>query len=178
MILHQSISSLSCTIRIARGSALSSSENTCRNFRFRVIYRGRVVAAFPEVSPLPVKLRHPAQRESGGPPPAIGPEGQGTPYFINLERGIAFDRGFEQWVTTVRCYGPATGRGSLLPEYKQPITIAVYNGNGDIETVYHLARCWVTGYTAIPDPDPESRDIAVERLRLGFEHWEREPPEE
>lgn len=136
------------------------------------------MAVFPEVSPLPVDLKSTRQRESGGPPPAIGPEGQGTPFFINLERGMVFDTGFAQWVSMVRCYGPATGKGSLLPEYKRPLVIEACGEDGKVEFAYRLSHCWVTEYRAIPDPDVNSPEVAVEHLRIGFEAWERAPPAE
>ena len=153
-------------------------DDLCKKFRFRVSWSGRYVAGFMEVSPLPVKLKNPAQRESGGPPPAIGPEGQCTPFFINLEQGTAFDRGFGQWIAMVRSFGPATGKGSLLPEYKRPLTIEACDENGNVEYLYHLASCWVTEYRGIPDPEASSDMTAIEHLRLGFGAWEREPPEE
>jgi len=157
---------------------MSLEDDLCRKFRFRVKWNGRYVAGFPEVSPLPVNIVHASQRESGGPPPAIGPEGQCTPYFINLERGVAVDLGFAQWLAMVRSFGPATGKGSLLPEYKRPFTIEACNENGTVEYSYHLSNCWVDEYRAFPDPDPASVAVAVEHLRLGYDDWKREPHEE
>ena len=147
------------------------------NYRFTVIWSGRSVAGFEEVSPLPQRLLSADRLESGFPPPALGPEGQRTPYFINLDRGISLDPGFGQWISMVRCYGPSTGKGSLLVEYKRPLTIQVNDATGE-EYAYHLTHCWVTEYKAIPDPDPDSRKIAIEHLRLGFDGWERDPPED
>jgi len=148
------------------------------NFRFRLIWNGRYAAGFAEVSPLPVDLKSPPGRENGGPPPAIGPEGQRTPFFINLDRGIITDRGFGQWVSMVRCYGPATGKGSLLPEYKRPIAIEVWDEHGKPASAYYLSHCWVTDYTGIPDTDAGSARITIEHLRLGFDSWKRDPPDE
>jgi len=157
---------------------MAPSSDSYRNFRFRVIWNGRYAAGFADASPLPVDLKSSRQRESGGPPPAIGPEGQGTPFFINLDRGITFDLSFEQWITMVRCYGPATGKGSLLVEYKRPLAIEMIDDTGNVVFTYHLSRCWVTEYTAFPKPDAISTEIAVEHLRLGFEAWRRDPPDD
>ena len=143
-----------------------------RNYRFRIRWSGRSVAGFDEVSPLPQNLKSADTVQSGYPPPALGPEGQRTPFFINLERGISFDLGFEQWVSMVRSFGPATGKGSLLVEYKRPVTVEVCDENGEIVSSYHLTHCWVSEYLAIPSPDPGSPEIAIEHLRLGFEKWE------
>jgi len=145
-----------------------------RNFPFRVVWRGRYAAGFLRVSPFPQELTSTRHRVSGSPPPAIGPEGQNTPFFISLERGIAFDLGFEQWISMVRSFGPATGKGSLLPEYKQPLTIEIYDEKGEAGCAYHLARCWVAEYKAVPSPDPGSHEIAIEHLKIGFEKWERD----
>lgn len=157
---------------------MSLADDLCRKFQFRVKWNGRYVAGFPEASPLPVDLMQAGQRESGGLPPAIGPEGQHTPYFINLERGIILDLGFAQWIAMVRSFGPATGKGSLLPEYKRPFTIEVCDENGNAGFSYHLTNCWVDEYRAFPDPDPDSAEVAVEHLRLGFDTWKQKPPEE
>jgi hypothetical protein len=78
----------------------------------------------------------------------------------------------------VRSFGPATGKGSLLVEYKRPVTIRVCTEDGEAECAYHLTRCWVTEYKATPDPDPGSRTMVIGHLRLGFETWHRDPPEE
>ena len=157
---------------------MSPSDDPYGNFRYRVKWSGRYVAGFPEVSPLPQKLKSADILQTGYPPPSLGPEGQRTPYFINLERGISLDLGFEQWVSMVRSFGPATGKGSLLVEYKRPVTIEVYDENGEAECAYHLTHCWVTEYKTIPDPNSGSPATAIEHLRLGFERWERDPPEE
>ncbi|AGB02577.1 phage tail protein [Methanoregula formicica] len=156
---------------------MSLEDDLCRKFRFRVKWNGRYVAGFPEASPLPVDMRRAGQRQSGGPPPAIGPEGQCTPYFINLDRSIAVDLGFAQWIAMVRSFGPATGKGSLLPEYKRPFTIEACDENGDVEYSYYLSNCWVDEYRAFPDPDAGSREVAIEHLRLGYDDWSREPLE-
>jgi len=156
---------------------MSPADNQPGNFRFRVKWLGRNVAGFAEVSPLPKKTKSPGSLRSGRSRPGIGPEGQGTPYFIDLDQGVAFDLGFEQWISMVRSYGPATGKGSLLPEYKRPFTIEVYDRNGEVEYSYHLFSCWVTEYSAVPDPDPGSSVVTIRHLRLGFGSWERDPPE-
>jgi phage tail-like protein len=156
---------------------MSPSDDAAGNFRFRVKWCGRYAAGFPEVFPLPVNMKNAGHLQSGSPHPAIGPEGQGTPYFINLEQGIAFDLGFEQWISMVRCYGPATGRGSLLPEYKHPLTIEVYDKSGEIDCAYHLSNCWVTEYQAFSNPDAGSHETVIEHLRLGYDKWKRDPPE-
>nr|WP_321352186.1 phage tail protein [uncultured Methanoregula sp.] len=156
---------------------MSDSADRYRNFPFLGKWNGRYVAGFSEVSPLPVDLKSTRRRESGGPPPALGPEGQGTPFFINLERGVSFDLGFQQWVNMVRSFGPATGKGSLLPEYKRPFTIEVCDEHGNVVYAYHLSNCWVTGYSAVPSADTSTSEVTIEHLRLGFEQWVREPKE-
>jgi len=60
-----------------------------------VIWNGRYVAGFSEISAFPQETLNSGHRKSGYPPPAVGPEGQGS-IFISLERGITFDVGFER----------------------------------------------------------------------------------
>ncbi|WP_292418105.1 NAD(P)H-dependent oxidoreductase [Methanoregula sp.] len=73
--------------------------------------------------------------------------------------------------------GPATGKGSLLPEYKRPFTIEACDENGDVLYSYHLSHCQVDEYRAFPDPDAGSIEVAIEHLILGYDDWSREPPE-
>lgn len=149
-----------------------------QTFPFRVKWNGRYVAGFTGASPLPQKLKILDRQRSGYPPHALGPEGQGTCFFISLDEGVTFDHGFGQWLSMVRCYGPATGKGSLLPEYKRPFAIEVCDEAGRVTAEYHLVHGWVDEYRAVPGPDCDSSEIHIEHLRLGFERWERNPPEE
>ncbi len=156
---------------------MSASSDSYQDFRFRLRWSGRIVAGFTEISALPDTTTGAAQWKSDRPRPSIGPEGQGTPYFVSLERGISLDLGFEQWISMVRSFGPATGKGSLLVEYKRPVTIEVYDGKGKMVYAYHLTQCWVTEYKAIPDPSATSYKTAIEHLKLGFGSWKRDPTE-
>ena len=67
----------------------------------------------------------------------------------------------------VRSFGPATGKGSLLPEYKRPFTIEVCDEHGNVVYAYHLSNCWVTGYSAVPSADTSTSEVTIEHLRLG-----------
>jgi phage tail-like protein len=156
---------------------MSASNDRYRNFRFRMKWRGRYVAGFAEISALPDKTTSAGHLRSGRPRPSVGPEGQGTPFFISLKDGVSYDLGFEQWVSMVRSFGPATGKGSLLPEYKTPLTIEEYDEQGAVKGEYHLSDCWVAEYRAVPGPDEGSLEIAVEHMKLGFGSWTRDLPE-
>jgi len=157
---------------------MSPSDDVYRSFPFRVKMNGRNVAGFLEVSPLPQNLKSTSQQRSSGSPIDMGSEGRKTPFFINLERGRSFDLSFEQWVSMVQSFGPATGNSSLLPEFQRPFTIEVCDKNGEVAYAYHLSHCWVTEYTAVPNPDASSYEIAIEHLRLGFNQWERDSHED
>jgi len=75
----------------------------------------------------------------------------------------------------VRCYGPATGKGSLLPEYKRPCTIEAFDENGKVAYAYTISDCWITEYKAVPGPDVRSNEIMIEHLKIGVGRWERDP---
>lgn len=78
----------------------------------------------------------------------------------------------------VRCYCPATGRGSLLPEYRRPKSIGVCDENGEAAFVLCLSSCRVTEQREITDPDANAAEIIFGQLRLVFDRWEREPQDD
>lgn len=157
---------------------MTPSDDPYAGYRYRLVFSSRTVAGFSAISAFPKRSDTVGYRKSGAPPPAIGPEGQGTPFFISLENGITCDLGFGQWVSMVRCYGPATGKGSLLPEYKRPLTVEVYDEDGRVAFAYHLTRCWIAEYRAVPGPDACADGNAIVHLTAGFDGWEREPADE
>jgi|GEM_PF-3173897 len=158
------------------GIAMSALAEHYSTFRYRLRWSGRYVAGFAGVSGLSDSTA--PQWRSGSPRPSVGPEGQGTPFIISLEDGVSYDLGFEQWVCMVRCYGPATGKGSLLPEYRRPFTIEEAGEGGRIVSAYHVDGCWVTEYKAAPGPDTGANEMRIDLLRLGCGSREQVAPGE
>jgi phage tail-like protein len=54
------------------------------------------------------------------------------------------------------------------------VTINLVNLQGSVVKSYVARRCWVTEYQALPELAANARDVAIERLVLATEGWERD----
>jgi phage tail-like protein len=92
---------------------------------------------------------------------------------ITLERGITFDPEFEKWTNLV--YSTEGDGAVSLANFRKDIYIEMLNLQGTVVRAYRVFRCWVSGYTALPDLDANANAIAFETLVLQNEGFERDP---
>ena len=52
--------------------------------------------------------------------------------------------------------------------------LEVYNEAGQLVIAYHLFRCWVSEYQALPELDAGANAVAIQTLKLENEGWERD----
>lgn len=141
-------------------------------FRFRVKWDGRYVAGVSRVSPL-VRTTEAVDYAEGGETSAVHKEPGKTSFSaITLERGITQDEEFEQWANSVWSYG--SGGAAPGANFRKDIIIEVYNEAGQLVLAYHVYRCWVSMYEALPELDAGARGVAIERIQLENEGWQRD----
>ena len=61
-----------------------------------------------------------------------------------------------------------------LKNFRKDVTVDVFNEAGQKAISYHLFRCWVSEYTALPQLDAASAAVAIESIKLELEGWERD----
>jgi len=61
-----------------------------------------------------------------------------------------------------------------LKDFRQDITLDLYNEAGQLVLSYKIYRCWVSEYQILPDLDANANAIAIEQLKLENEGWERD----
>jgi phage tail-like protein len=61
-----------------------------------------------------------------------------------------------------------------LAGYKKDLTLEVLNEKGQVAKRYHLYRCWVSEFTAVPDLDANANAVAIEHLKIELEGWMRD----
>jgi len=145
-----------------------------KNFKFRGLWNGRFVAGVSKVSMLK-RTTEVIKHRSGGEPSSPRKAPGRTEYdAITLERGVTFDLEFEQWANKVWNYGAGLGKESSLKDFRKDITIEVYNEAGQLVIRYHVYRCWVSEFQALPDLDANANAVAIEHIKLENEGWVRE----
>jgi len=143
-----------------------------RNFKFRVRWDGNVVAGISKVSALRRTTEVIKHRE--GSETNLDRVSPGITRFepIVLERGVTHDTAFEEWANLV--FNVQGSPEMSLANYRKDIVIELLNLQGTVVKAYRVYRCWVSEYQALPDLEANSRAIAIERLVLENEGWERD----
>ncbi len=147
-----------------------------KNFNFRLKWDGRTVAGVSKVSSLkrsPEVIEH---REGGDPSTAHKSPGRTKYEAITLERGVTYDHAFEDWANAVWKLGAALGSEVQLAAFRKEVTLEFYNEAGQLALSWLIHRCWPSEYVALADldADADGAAIAIERIVLENEGWERD----
>lgn len=145
-----------------------------KNFKFRVKWDGKYVAAVSKISGLVRTTEVVEHREGGDPSTSRKSPGRTDFEPLVLERGITQDHVFEQWANLVWQLGAGPGSEVALKEFRKDIVIELYNEAGQLVYAFKVFRCWPSEYQALPDLNADASAIALERLKLENEGWERD----
>ena len=140
-----------------------------KNFNFRVEWDGRTVAGVSKVSALKRSTDVIQYREGSDPNSTHKFAGRTKYEPITLERGITKDRAFEEWANLVSRLG-----GPPNLNFRKDVTILLMDEADNVVLRYHVFRCWVSEYQALPDLDAGGDAVAIESITLENEGWERE----
>lgn len=144
-----------------------------KNFMFRLKWDGRYVAGVSEVSALRRSTEAVELSERGDPSSSSKLSGRTKFEAITLERGITHDSEFEKWAQNVWSFGSGLGSDVSLKDLRKDIILDVYNEKGQLVLAYKIHRCWVSEFRAVPDLDANANGVAIERIKLENEGWER-----
>jgi phage tail-like protein len=145
-----------------------------KNFKFRVRWDGRYVAGVSKVSALKRMTEVVKHRDGGDPSTSRKTPGRTEYDAITLERGVTHDIEFEQWANKIWALGSGLGSEVSLKDFRKEIILEVYNEAGQLAIAYHIHRCWVSEYQALPDLDANANAVAIQHLKLENEGWERD----
>jgi len=145
-----------------------------KNFKFRIKWDGRYVAGVSKVSALKRSTEVIEHREGGDPSASRKSPGRTKYEAITLERGVTHDVAFEQWANKVWDYGNGPGTEVSLKDFRKDVVLELMNEAGQVVMAYKVFRCWVSEYQAVPDLDANAAMIAIERIKLENEGWERD----
>ena len=145
-----------------------------KNFKFRVKWDGRYVAGVSKASSLKRTTEVVKHREGGDLSSSRKSPGRTEFDAITLERGVTHDTEFEKWANKVWNYGAGLGAEVSLKDFRKDIIIELYNETGQLVIAYKVFRCWVSEFQALPDLDANANAVAIARLKLENEGWERD----
>lgn len=143
-----------------------------KNFKFRLVWDGKVVLGVSKVSPLKRTTEVVTHRDGGDNSRDHKSPGRTTYEAVTMERGITHDPEFEAWANLIHS---AAGDASMdLKNFRKDVTLEFMNERGLVVKRYFLYRCWVSEFTALPDLDANANAVAIESLKLELESWERD----
>lgn len=143
-----------------------------RNFKFRVRWDNEVIPGISKVSALRRTTEVLEHREGNEPSHSLLSPGATEFDRIVLERGVTHDSAFEDWANLV--YNPAGDAAMSLRDFRKDVRIELLNLQGTPVKAYHAFRCWVVEYQPLSELDANCRGMAIERLVLQTEGWERD----
>lgn len=149
-----------------------------KNFKFRVKWDNRYVAGISKVSAMKRTTEVVKHRDGGDPSSSRKSPGRTEFEAITLERGVTHDTDFERWANKVWDYQNAQANSSdkevALKDFRKDVIIDVFNEAGQKVLSYHVFRCWVSEYQALPDLDANANAVAIQHLKLENEGWDRD----
>lgn len=143
-----------------------------KNFKFKVSWLGRDVAGVSKVSPLQTTGEAVVHRDGAAPSHARVSPSTWKVEPITLERGITHDLEFESWINLVNNH--AGDSAMSLLHFRHDIRIMLLNEQGITVKAYNVYNCWPSQYTALPELDANAHVIAIEKIVLQAEDWERD----
>ena len=157
----------------------ASRHDPYKNFKFKIKVDGAYVAGVSKVSALKRTTEVVKHREGGDPSTSRKSPGRTEYEAITLERGVTHDPVFEQWANKVWDYQNAQAQNAdqevSLKDFRKDVIIDFFNEAGQKAISYHVYRCWVSEYQALPDLDANANAVAIQHIKLENEGWDRDP---
>ena len=87
---------------------------------------------------------------------------------------MTHDTEFEKWANKVWNFQAGLGVEVSLADFRKDLVIEVYNEAGQLAIAYHVFRCWVSEFQALPEMDANANAVAIQTLKLENEGWQRD----
>ena len=143
-----------------------------RNFKFRIKIDNVYVAGLSKCSPLKKTVEMVEWREGGDPSTTHKLPGKTKYDPITLTAGVTHDTTFEDWANMVNNF---RGDAAMsLKRFRKNITIDIFNEADQKVLSYHVYRCWVSEYQALPDLDAGANAVMIQTVKVENEGWERD----
>jgi phage tail-like protein len=145
-----------------------------KNFKFLVVWDGRVVAGISKISPLKRTTEVVKHRNGGDPSSPHKSPGRSEFEAITLERGVTHDPEFDRWANKVWQVGAGRGSEVSLADFRKDLVIQVLNEAGQVAVAHKVYRAWPSEYQILGEMDANANAVAIQSLKLECEGWERD----
>ncbi|OLD64237.1 MAG: phage tail protein [Chloroflexi bacterium 13_1_20CM_50_12] len=145
-----------------------------KNFKFRLKWDGRYVAGISKLGALKRTTEVVKHREGGDPSSSRKAPGRTEYDAITLERGVTHDVEFENWAERIWSQGSGLGQEVSLQDFRKDIIIEMMNEAGQVAISYHVFRCWVSEFQALPDLDSNANAVSIQHMKIENEGWRRD----
>jgi phage tail-like protein len=143
-----------------------------KGHKFRIKWDGKYVAGLSKCSALKKTTEMTEWREGGDPSTSRKIPGKTKYEAVTLTSGITHDDTFEKWANLVNNY---QGDAAMsLKNFRKDLTIDVFNEANQQVFSYHVYRCWVSEYQALPELDASGNAVMIQTIKLENEGWERD----
>lgn len=151
-----------------------------KGFKFRIKWNGKYVAALQRMSALRRTTDVIEFREGGDASSTRRLPGLTRYHPIALEAGIICDPAFEDWANLVSDF--AQRGATTLKNFRKDLAIDLFDEQDRLVKRYVVHRAWVSEYVAVNDLDSNVSEIAITKITIENEGWERDrsvaPPED
>lgn len=140
-----------------------------KNFRFRVSWDGRTVAALSKMSA--IKKATEAIEWRAAADAGIVRKMPGRTKFegVTFEQGLTHDRQFLEWANQVN--NPLGEAANSLVNYRKTVRVEVLNMQGTPVMAFNLFRAWVSEFQALPEMDANANAVAIQTLKVEYENF-------
>ncbi len=140
-----------------------------KNFRFRVTWDGRVVAALSKMSA--IKKATEAIEWRAAADAGIVRKMPGRTKFepVTFEAGLTHDRQFLEWANQVN--NPQGEAANSLVNYRKSVRVEVLNMQGAPVMAFQLVRAWASEFQALPEMDANANAVAIQTLKVEYENF-------
>jgi len=143
-----------------------------KNMKFRVKWDGKYVAGVSKVSALKKSTEPVTHREGGDPSTSRVSPSLWKFEPITLERGVTHNPEFENWANLI--YNTDGDAAISLNNFRKDLIVELWNEQGNKALAYKVYRCWVSEYQSLPELDANAHAVAIERMVVQNEGWERD----
>jgi phage tail-like protein len=145
-----------------------------KNFKFRLKWDGKYVAGLSKAGALKRTTEVVSHRDGGDPSSSRKSPGRTEYEAVMLERGVTHDTEFEKWANKVWNWGSGLGEEVSLQDFRKDVILELYNEAGQLAVAYKIYRCWVSEFEALPELDANANAVAIQKIKLENEGWERD----